>query len=133
MRLRHGWGGSPGVRTRWDEDERSVETPPAPSPKVFDLTPSACAVAGISAEQVDGWLTPGVNVGRGWSMALHSFRLSDVDLSDPWEATVQLRYRKVVFGGPVLQQLWKRVERTGRPGRPRVQYDWRDVPVEAVG
>ena len=65
MRLRHGWGGSPGVRTRWDEDESSVETPPAPSPKVFDLTPSACVVACISAEQVEGWLTPGVNVGSG--------------------------------------------------------------------
>lgn len=40
-----------------------------------------------------------------------------------WVATVELRYRKVNFGQPVLQQLW----RAGRGEK-----EWRDVPVEAT-
>lgn len=48
-----------------------------------------------------------------------------------WGATVQLRYRKVSFGRPVMQQRWVRLGKMGE-GEVAAPAEWRDVPVEAV-
>jgi hypothetical protein len=42
-----------------------------------------------------------------------------------WKPTPELRYRKVNFGQPVLQQLWRDVSADSRT-------EWRDVPVVEV-
>ena len=65
-----------------------------------------------------GWNDPsGISVARGY----------DPKQTTPkFGATVELRYRKVSFGPPVLQQFWVLLANGPRRG------EWRDVPVEMV-
>lgn len=53
-----------------------------------------------------------------------------------WGPTADLRYRKVLYGQPVLQQRWIVVRAFGKHRTDKIYIkpdpEWRDIPVEVV-